>query len=456
MEFKKTLLWDITSECNLRCKHCYNAEKYFNDKKNKYNILNTEECKNVIISIKRENFDHIHLLGGEPLFRKDIFELIDFARQQNLYVTINTNGTLLNSMNVRRLIKSGINQITISLDAPVETLNDEIRGNGVFNKVISNIKILNSILKETDQNVIVQIATVITEKNAKYVKQFPKLLKQLDIKYLSVLSLYKCGNANKNNKELFYSINTEIQTLRELLCKSKFVYPELYIQLDCKPIVSSYINRISGEIYCQINKSNCRAGDKIWLLEPNGDLYPCGSCNLSTAQDVKERNILMGKALNINKIKSFDEIYNCDLYKSFYKLKSTYIHNKYVCSKCEFNDICTGECPLILKHNYDICDFIINEEEKYYDSLKEKTFKVCNDVLYGVYDENLIAFNIKKGIKKKMNRWKKCIFSNIAQNDNLSIKEIYNSCNINIKPTEIQFSRFILDLNAESYIQEII
>ena len=46
MSMTKSLHWDITKNCNLRCKHCYNAEKYFNEQSDVYieNEMNLEQC----------------------------------------------------------------------------------------------------------------------------------------------------------------------------------------------------------------------------------------------------------------------------------------------------------------------------------------------------------------------------------------------------------------------------
>jgi len=71
---KRTILWDITSKCNLRCRHCYNADKYFSNKE--YPVLNTPQISAVLKKLSLSGFNHIHLLGGEPLVRQDIWDII--------------------------------------------------------------------------------------------------------------------------------------------------------------------------------------------------------------------------------------------------------------------------------------------------------------------------------------------------------------------------------------------
>ena len=67
MSMTKSLHWDITKNCNLRCKHCYNAEKYFNEQSDVYieNEMNLEQCIRTVECFSSASFGHIHFLGGE-------------------------------------------------------------------------------------------------------------------------------------------------------------------------------------------------------------------------------------------------------------------------------------------------------------------------------------------------------------------------------------------------------
>lgn len=53
----KLAVWDVTSKCNLRCRHCYNAEMYFEN--NKYSDLNLEQTTKLIQMLKEANFTHL-------------------------------------------------------------------------------------------------------------------------------------------------------------------------------------------------------------------------------------------------------------------------------------------------------------------------------------------------------------------------------------------------------------
>lgn len=62
--------WNLTKKCNLRCPHCYLEA----GKKAEYE-LSTEECFALVDEMKQLGTEMLILTGGEPLLRKDIFDL---------------------------------------------------------------------------------------------------------------------------------------------------------------------------------------------------------------------------------------------------------------------------------------------------------------------------------------------------------------------------------------------
>ena len=75
------VVWDITYACNLKCKHCY-----ANAGKNPGNELTTEEAKQGIDQLDRASVPIIAFSGGEPLVRKDILELTNYAHEKGMYL----------------------------------------------------------------------------------------------------------------------------------------------------------------------------------------------------------------------------------------------------------------------------------------------------------------------------------------------------------------------------------
>lgn len=130
---KKVLFLDITSKCNLRCRHCYN-NRYFESKEDSFDYTEFLE------TIKNYKLERIHILGGEPLLSPYLFDIVEYANLKNITVSINTNGTYLDETMFRRLSAyKNIDQITVSLDGGVAADNDIIRGKGTYEKVVGNL-----------------------------------------------------------------------------------------------------------------------------------------------------------------------------------------------------------------------------------------------------------------------------------------------------------------------------
>lgn len=116
---------DITDRCNLRCVHCY----HFQEKDQVADKADFDEWKRRLKALYKQGIRVIMLMGGEPLLRKDIVKLADSLFP---FVETITNGTV-------SLPDNYDHRIFVSIDGGRET-NDKIRGKGVFDKVIENIR----------------------------------------------------------------------------------------------------------------------------------------------------------------------------------------------------------------------------------------------------------------------------------------------------------------------------
>lgn len=131
----KILVWNLTSVCNLNCKHCYmNAVKTKGP-----NEITTEVAKEFIDDLSEFRLPVLLFSGGEPLMREDIFELGKYAAEKGIRTVLSTNGTLITRDNARKLKESGFSYIGVSLDG-LEKTNDEFRGKiGAFEEAIKGI-----------------------------------------------------------------------------------------------------------------------------------------------------------------------------------------------------------------------------------------------------------------------------------------------------------------------------
>ncbi|APH38131.1 12,18-didecarboxysiroheme deacetylase [Methanohalophilus halophilus] len=132
---KPVVVWNITRKCNLKCIHCYAQadDKDFEDE------LSTEEGKRLIDDLAEFKTPVILFSGGEPLVRKDLPELAEYAVSKGLRAVISTNGTLIDMDMAKKLKEIGLSYVGISIDGTEET-NDRFRGQqGAFKKALEGV-----------------------------------------------------------------------------------------------------------------------------------------------------------------------------------------------------------------------------------------------------------------------------------------------------------------------------
>jgi MoaA/NifB/PqqE/SkfB family radical SAM enzyme len=114
----------VTYKCQSRCEHCYSDSPT----RPLEEELTTEELKSVIRQVRGLGAMAVHFSGGEPLLRKDIFDLVSYARSLGLQTRVNTNGILLNEENVKRLKAAGLTECGVSLDSADPAVHNKFRG----------------------------------------------------------------------------------------------------------------------------------------------------------------------------------------------------------------------------------------------------------------------------------------------------------------------------------------
>jgi AdoMet-dependent heme synthase len=153
----RLVFWELTKGCNLRCIHCRASATELSSPDD----LSTDAAKAIIDQIAEVSHPILVLSGGEPLFRKDIFELARYATEKGLRAALATNGTLVTKSVARKIVDSGIKRVAISLDGADALTHDTFRGiPGAFDAAITGFRNLK------DLGMSVQINTTIARHNA--------------------------------------------------------------------------------------------------------------------------------------------------------------------------------------------------------------------------------------------------------------------------------------------------
>ena len=298
----------VTYRCNLQCDFCYVGEK-------EYGELGTKEMKHILQRIFHEaKVPSVSFTGGEPLLRKDIVELVAYAKQIGMWTNLITNGTLLNDGLVRTLKASGLSSAQVSIEGPEPHVHERITGmQGSFHATIKGIELLQS------AGIPVHTNTTDSRNNIDVVHDIIRLVKELGLGRLSMNLLIPCGAA-RDKKEIWVSYSE----IGERVLDLKHRAAELGIKfLWYSPLPMCKFNPIA---YGLGNKS-CAAITGLLSVDPLGNIIPCSSWRQPVGSLLKQQF--------------------CDIWRSkemdFYKLVK-YAPDE--CRDCSQFDKCKGACPL--------------------------------------------------------------------------------------------------------------
>jgi len=191
------IIFEITQECNLHCKYCYNIWK--ND--NEFKSNNTQTYKKTIKTIKRllkvAPIKSITFTGGEPTLSDRFKEVVLFCRLQNINVSVITNGNILTKQEYQELLQMGISFFELTLLSHEPIIHDnltQIRGSWLkANESIKEIISLNG-------NVIGVI--VITKENYSQIEKTLELFTSLGVESVMLNRFNIGGEGIKHIKEI--------------------------------------------------------------------------------------------------------------------------------------------------------------------------------------------------------------------------------------------------------------
>ena len=178
-------IWEITQACDLSCVHCRACAQ---PKRNPLE-LSTDEGKRLIDQVAEMNIPVFVLTGGDPIKRPDLFELIQYATQVGVRVSLTPSATpLLTREIIHRLKRCGLARLAVSLDGSNQEIHDAFRGlSGSFDRTMEAIEWAN------EAGLPVQINTTFSRRNYEDFDRIAMLLENKRIALWSVFFLVPTG-----------------------------------------------------------------------------------------------------------------------------------------------------------------------------------------------------------------------------------------------------------------------
>ncbi len=351
------IVWNFTYSCNLKCKHCYEDAGLNRPE------LTTDQAYTAIDKLSKianVGLPSLSFSGGEPLMRKDFFEVAAYAKKKIPYVSLATNGTLLTKENAKKLRDVGVDYVEISLDGASDEIHENFRGiPGCFEKTMEGI---HNCLEE---NLDTCIATTAHKENFDEIPKIVDLAEKLGVRFMH-FNYIPTGRA-KEHIELDLSPRERLLLLETMAKKIVYLYikakeeeqkkRKTKIEVDrlfstC-PQFASVVKKLSKEKGHKFTVSahyaakkgvenvanflgGCGAGRLYVGLEPNGDIKPCVFFPTN-------ENTLLGNVLKDN----FEQIWdNSEMLwelRTRENLENYEINGKTIgCGNCKDKYICGG------------------------------------------------------------------------------------------------------------------
>ena len=329
---KPVVVWNVTRRCNLRCIHCYSQSRdieYTNE-------LTTQQGRELIDDLAHFGVPVVLFSGGEPLLRKDLFELASYAISKGMRAVISTNGTLIDREMAKRLKEIGLSYVGVSLDGMQET-NDRFRGvKGSFDAALEGMRNCKR------ENIKVGLRFTINKKNVADIPAIFRLLEEENIPRVCFYHLVYAGRGSKLIKEdLTHEESRRVVDL--IMDKTKELhergFPMEVLTVD---------NHCDGPyIYQRLLKEDKKRAQEVYeLLKMNqgnssGIGIGCVSWDGSVYPDQFWRHHSLGNVTE----RKFSEIWmdtSNELMAGLKNRKSLIQANADRCAGCKWFDVCNG------------------------------------------------------------------------------------------------------------------
>lgn len=281
----------ITYKCNLKCRMCW----LWGDSglKPAASELSASEVKDLLNGVRRFR-PVVTVSGGEPLTRKDLLEVLEYVKQQDLRCELLTNGTLITPELAKDLVRL-VNALIFSIEGPQE-INDSIRGKGSFDRVTRGIKLVQEAARIQQRKIPMRINCTISSLNLQHLDELAGIAQSLDCD-LSLNHLIFSDSARAQQHEEFLrdnlglrdgAINGLANGLNELdvallinkLHMLKEKANELKVPFYVAPFVKG--DREIKTWYSSLSPVPGMRCTYPWLqlfIKPDGSVFPCEFIN---------------------------------------------------------------------------------------------------------------------------------------------------------------------------------
>lgn len=306
--------FELTARCNFACPMCY-VHQSAESVEAQGGELTAAQWLDIAAAAQKRGMIFALLTGGEPLIRKDFFEIYDGMRKMGLMISINSNGSLLNGPVLERFLQNPPFRFNISLYGGSNATYQHMCGIAAYDRVRENIRALRS------AGVSVSLNLSITPHNCGDLAAIYADAVELGVNVKASSYMYppirlgedRVGGGNRLSAEDAARYSVQWDALRftpeEFALRSRNM--QLLLEDGC-PIETDAGVR-------------CRAGSSSFWVTWQGEMLPCGMLTTPVA-DLKRQ--------------SFGEAWE------YIRSETGKLQGPKACGSCVYREIC-GVCPAV-------------------------------------------------------------------------------------------------------------
>lgn len=186
-----TIAWEVTRACAYACVHCRADAMHKPDP----HELSTEEALRLIDRLADFGSPILIFTGGDPMMRKDLYQLIAYATQKGLRCSLTPTATALpTTERLEKARQAGIRRIALSLDAPLPEIHDSFRQvPGSWQRTMDILHRAQAI------GLSVQVNTTVAKHNVDILDEMIPFLQEVGAVQWSLFFLVPTGRAQASN-----------------------------------------------------------------------------------------------------------------------------------------------------------------------------------------------------------------------------------------------------------------
>lgn len=214
----------------------------------------------------------ITVTGGEPLIRKDIFEILDFIAERQFGPRFFTNGTSLTEENANRLSSYAISHLFLSLDG-VGPTNDLLRGTGTYDRITRGLQIIAPKVHN------ITLSTTLHRYSREAVFDLFALAEEYGVRSILIRPLFQYRDHQTPMSIAPHDLDSLLDTLEAASTKHEIEYQ--LNKLPFRPVkkavhIHDHPRDVHFSYFSQHNAFGCVGGNSVVGIKANGVIITCG------------------------------------------------------------------------------------------------------------------------------------------------------------------------------------